>query len=105
MGLIVRRNNRICLHFCGGDYSDTDGYIVCKTDDETGNSYTFRRENDTPVFESGRSSQVPVYRYGLTDKTVDRCVPDGAVFRQGLFSCKDDVPSLFVRINLNMAPA
>ena len=64
-----------------GRYTETDGYIVCKADDETGNTYTFRRENETLVFEAGRSSQVPVYRYGLTDKTADRCVPDGAVFR------------------------
>lgn len=80
-----------------GRYTDMDGYIVCKTDDETENTYTFRRENETLVFESGRSSQVPMYRYGLTDKTADRCVPDGAVFRQGLFGSKVDVPSLRIR--------
>ena len=77
-----------------GRYTETDGYIVCKADDETGNTYIFRRENETLVFEAGRSSQVPVYRYGLTDKTADRCVPDGAVFRQKSFSSKTDVPSL-----------
>lgn len=81
-----------------GRYSETDGYIVCKADDETGNTYTFRRENETLVFEAGRSSQVPVYRYGLTDKTADRCVPDGAVFRQDSFSSKTDVPSLLIRL-------
>ena len=81
-----------------GRYTETDGYIVCKADDETGNTYTFRRENETLVFEAGRSSQVPVYRYGLTDKTADRCVPDGAVFRQGLFSSKTDVPFLWIKI-------
>lgn len=81
-----------------GRYTETDGYIVCKADDETGNTYTFRRENETLVFEAGRSSQVPVYRYGLTDKTADRCVPDGAVFRQKSFSFKTDVPSLLIRL-------
>lgn len=81
-----------------GRYTETDGYIVCKADDETGNTYTFRRENETLVFEAGRSSQVPVYRYGLTDKTADRCVPDGAVFRQESFSSKTDVPSLCIKI-------
>lgn len=81
-----------------GRYTETDGYIVCKADDETGNTYTFRRENETLVFEAGHSSQVPVYRYGLTDKTADRCVPDGAVFRQESFSSKTDVPSLCIKI-------
>ena len=81
-----------------GRYTETYGYIVCKADDETGNTYTFRRENETLVFEAGRSSQVPVYRYGLTDKTADRCVPDGAVFRQESFSSKTDVPSLRIRL-------
>ena len=81
-----------------GRYTETDGYIVCKADDETGNTYIFRRENETLVFEAGRSSQVPVYRYGLTDKTADRCVPDGAVFRQKSFSSKTDVPSLLIRL-------
>lgn len=81
-----------------GRYTETDGYIVCKADDETGNTYTFRRENETLVFEAGRSSQVPVYRYGLTDKTADRCVPDGAVFRQDSFRSKTDVPSLCIKI-------
>ena len=81
-----------------GRYTETDGYIVCKADDETGNTYTFRREDETLVFEAGRSSQVPVYRYGLTDKTADRCVPDGAVFRQESFSSKTDVPSLCIKI-------
>ena len=81
-----------------GRYTETDGYIVCKADDETGNTYTFRRENETLVFEAGRSSQVPVYRYGLTDKTADRCVPDGAVFRQDSFSSKTDVPALLIRL-------
>ena len=81
-----------------GRYTETYGYIVCKADDETGNTYTFRRENETLVFEAGRSSQVPVYRYGLTDKTADRCVPDGAVFRQGLFSSKTEVPALRIEL-------
>lgn len=81
-----------------GRYTEMDGYIVCKADDETGNTYIFRRENETLVFEAGRSSQVPVYRYGLTDKTADRCVPDGAVFRQDSFSSKTDVPSLCIKI-------
>ena len=81
-----------------GRYTETDGYIVCKADDETGNTYIFRRENETLVFEAGRSSQVPVYRYGLTVKTADRCVPDGAVFRQKSFSSETDVPSLLIRL-------
>lgn len=81
-----------------GRYTETDGYIVCKADDETGNTYIFRRENETLVFEAGRSSQVPVYRYGLTDKTADRCVPDGAVFRQKSFSSKTDVSSLLIKL-------
>lgn len=81
-----------------GRYTETDGYIVCKADDETGNTYIFRRENETLVFEAGRSSQVPVYRYGLTDKTADRCVPDGAVFRQKSFSSKTDVPTLRIEL-------
>ena len=81
-----------------GRYTETDGYIVCKTDDETENTYTFRRENDTLVFETGRSSQVPMYRYGQTDKTADSCVPDGAVFRQGLFGSEADVPSLRIKL-------
>lgn len=81
-----------------GRYTETDGYIVCKADDETGNTYTFRRENETLVFEAGRSSQVPVYRYGQTDKTADSCVPDGAVFRQGLFGSEADVPSLRIKL-------
>ena len=84
-----------------GRYTDMNGYIVCKTDDETGNIYTFRRENETLPSEAGRSSQVPKYQYGLTDKTADRYVPDGAMFRQGLFGSKTDVPSLQIKIKVD----
>ncbi len=81
-----------------GRYAETDGYIVCKTDDETENTYTFRRENGTLVFVAGRSSKILLYRHKRTDKKADQFIPDGAVFRQGLFSSKTDVPFLWIKI-------
>ena len=81
-----------------GRYTDMDGYIVCKTDDETENTYTFRRENGTLVFVAGRSSKILLYRHKRTDKKADQFIPDGAVFRQGLFSSKTDVPFLWIKI-------
>ena len=81
-----------------GRYAETDGYIVCKTDDETENTYTFRRENGTLVFVAGRSSKILLYRHKRTDKKADQFIPDGAVFCQGLFSSKTDVPFLWIKI-------
>lgn len=79
-----------------GRYTETDGYIVCKAADNTGNTYTFRREKDSLVFVAGRSSEIP--QWASSDRKATERVPDGAVFRQDSFSSKTDVPSLLIRL-------
>ena len=82
----------ISSYWAHGKYTEKSGYIICKAADNTGNTYTFRREKDSLVFVAGRSSEIP--QWASSDRKATERVPDGAVFRQGLFSSKTDVPSL-----------
>ena len=75
-----------------GKYTEKSGHIICKAADNTGNTYTFRRENDSFVFVAGRSSKIP--QWSSSDKKATGEVPDGAVFRQNPLDSKTDVPSL-----------
>lgn len=75
-----------------GKYTEKSGHIVCKAADNTGNTYTFRREKDSLVFVAGRSSEIP--QWPSSDRKAIGRVPDGAVFRQLPFSLGTDVPSL-----------
>ena len=81
-----------------GRYTETNGYVICKTDDETGNTYTFRRGKGTLIFAAGRSSDIPLWKCERTDKNTDEVVPDGAVFRQEPLSFGTDVPSLWIKL-------
>ena len=82
----------ISSYWAHGKYTEKSGYIICKAADNTGNTYTFRREKDSLVFVAGRSSEI--LQWSSSDRKATERVPDGAVFRQGLFSSKTDVPSL-----------
>ena len=75
-----------------GKYTEKSGHIICKAADNTGNTYTFRREKDSLVFVAGRSSEIP--QWPSSDRKAIGRVPDGAVFRQLPFSLGTDVPSL-----------
>ena len=75
-----------------GKYTEKSGHIICKAADNTGNTYTFRRESDSLVFVAGRSSEIP--QWSSSDRKAIGRVPDGAVFRQLPFSLEIDVPSL-----------
>lgn len=75
-----------------GKYTEKSGYIICKAADNTGNTYTFRREKASLVFVADRSSEIP--QWSSSDKKAIGRVPDGAVFHQLPFSLGTDVPSL-----------
>ena len=79
-----------------GKYTEKSGHIICKAADNTGNTYTFRREKDSLVFVAGRSSEI--LQWASSDRKATERVPDGAVFRQGLFSSKTEVPALRIRL-------
>ena len=79
-----------------GRYTEKSGHIICKAADNTGNTYTFRREKDSLVFVAGRSSEI--LQWASSDRKATERVPDGAVFRQGLFSSKTEVPALRIRL-------
>ena len=61
-----------------GRYTEKSGHIICKAADNTGNTYTFRREKDSLVFVAGRSSEIP--QWSLSDRKAIGGVLDGAVF-------------------------
>ena len=82
----------ISSYLAHGKYTEKSGYIICKAADNTGNTYTFRREKDSLVFVAGRSSKIP--QWSSSDRKAIGRVPDGAVFRQLPFSLEIDVPSL-----------
>lgn len=86
----------ISSYWAHGKYTEKSGHIICKAADNTGNTYTFRREKDSLVFVAGRSSEIP--QWASSDRKARERVPDGAVFRQGLFSSKTDVPSLRIEL-------
>ena len=86
----------ISSYWAHGKYTEKSGHIICKAADNTGNTYTFRREKDSLVFVAGRSSEIP--QWASSDRKATERVPDGAVFRQGLFSSKTDVPSLRIEL-------
>ena len=86
----------ISSYLAHGKYTEKSGYIICKAADNTGNTYTFRREKDSLVFVAGRSSEI--LQWSSSDRKATERVPDGAVFRQGLFSSKTDVPTLRIRL-------
>ena len=86
----------ISSYWAHGKYTEKSGHIICKAADNTGNTYTFRREKDSLVFVAGRSSEIP--QWASSDRKATERVPDGAVFRQGLFSSKTDVPFLWIKI-------
>ena len=75
-----------------GKYTEKSGHIICKAADNTGNTYTFRREKDSLVFVADRSSEIP--QWSSSDRKTIGGVPDGAVFRQDPLDSKTDVPSL-----------
>lgn len=75
-----------------GRYTEKSGHIICKAADNTGNTYTFRREKDSLVFVADRSSEIP--QWSSSDRKAIGRVPDGAVFRQLPFSPGTDVSSL-----------
>ena len=78
-------------YWAHGRYIDMDGYIVCETDNDMENVYTFRRKNDSFVFVAGRSSKIP--QWSSSYKKAIEGVPDGAVFRQDPLDSKIDVLS------------
>ena len=86
----------ISSYLAHGKYTEKSGHIICKAADNTGNTYTFRREKDSLVFVAGRSSEI--LQWSSSDRKATERVPDGAVFRQGLFSSKTDVPTLRIRL-------
>lgn len=86
----------ISSYWAHGKYTEKSGHIICKAADNTGNTYTFRREKDSLVFVAGRSSEI--LQWASSDRKATERVPDGAVFRQGLFSSKTDVPSLRIEL-------
>ena len=86
----------ISSYLAHGKYTEKSGYIICKAADNTGNTYTFRREKDSLVFVAGRSSEI--LQWSSSDRKATERVPDGAVFRQDSFSSKTDVPSLCIKI-------
>lgn len=61
-----------------GRYTEKSGYIICKAADNTGNTYTFRREKDSLVFVAVRSSEIP--QWSSSDRKTIGGVLDGAVF-------------------------
>ncbi len=61
-----------------GRYTEKSGYIICKAADNTGNTYTFRREKDSLVFVAVRSSEIP--QWSSSDRKTIGVVLDGAVF-------------------------
>lgn len=75
-----------------GRYTEKSGHIICKAADNTGNTYTFRREKDSLVFVADRSSEIQ--QWSSSDRKTIGGVPDGAVFRQDPLDSKTDVPSL-----------
>ena len=86
----------ISSYLAHGKYTEKSGYIICKAADNTGNTYTFRREKDSLVFVAGRSSEI--LQWSSSDRKATERVPDGAVFRQGLFSSKTEVPALRIEL-------
>ena len=62
-----------------GKYTEKSGHIICKAADNTGNTYTFRREKDSLVFVADRSSEIP--QWSSSDRKTIGGVLDGAVFR------------------------
>ena len=86
----------ISSYLAHGKYTEKSGHIICKAADNTGNTYTFRREKDSLVFVAGRSSEI--LQWSSSDRKATERVPDGAVFRQGLFSSKTEVPALRIRL-------
>lgn len=61
-----------------GRYTEKSRYIICKAADNTGNTYTFRREKDSLVFVADRSSEIP--QWSSSDRKTIGDVLDGAVF-------------------------
>ena len=86
----------ISSYLAHGKYTEKSGYIICKAADNTGNTYTFRREKDSLVFVAGRSSEI--LQWSSSNRKATERVPDGAVFRQGLFSSKTEVPALRIEL-------
>ena len=82
----------ISSYWAHGKYSEKSGHIICKAADNTGNTYTFRREKDSLVFVAGRSSEIP--QWSSSDRKAIGRVPDSAVFRQLPLDSKTDAPSL-----------
>ena len=68
----------ISSYWAHGKYTEKSGHIICKAADNTGNTYTFRREKDSLVFVAGRSSEIP--QWSSSDRKTIGGVLDGAVF-------------------------
>ncbi len=70
----------ISSYWAYGKYTEKSGHIICKAADNTGNTYTFRREKDSLVFVAGRSSEI--LQWSSSDRKATERVPDGDL-------CKD----------------
>lgn len=79
-----------------GKYTEKSGHIICKAADNTGNTYTFRREKDSLVFVAGRSSEIP--QWSSSDKKATERVPDGAVFVAVPTKTNIGVPTLKINV-------
>lgn len=79
-----------------GRYTEKSGYVICKAADNTGNTYTFRREKDSLVFVAGRSSEI--LQWSSSDRKATERVPDGAVFVAVPTKTNIGVPTLKINI-------
>ena len=79
-----------------GRYTEKSRYIICKAADNTGNTYTFRREKDSLVFVADRSSEI--LQWSSSDRKATERVPDGAVFVAVPTKTNIGVPTLKINI-------
>ena len=83
-------------YWAHGRYTEKSGHIICKAADNTGNTYTFRREKDSLVFVAGRSSEIP--QWSLSDRKAIGGVLDGAVFVAIPTKTNNCVPALKINV-------
>lgn len=86
----------ISSYWAYGKYTEKSGHIICKAADNTGNTYTFRREKDSLVFVAGRSSEI--LQWSSSDRKATERVPDGAVFVAVPTKTNIGVPTLKINI-------
>ena len=86
----------ISSYWAYGKYTEKSGHIICKAADNTGNTYTFRREKDSLVFVAGRSSEI--LQWSSSDRKATERVPGGAVFVAVPTKTNIGVPTLKINI-------